>query len=189
LLVSDEIHCELSFDHPHIPAITLDESVRNRTITLMSPAKICNMPSLPIAFAIIPDPDLRNSFQAHGYALAHPGSLEYEACAAAYSECDEWKAGLLEYLKGNRDLLEREIASRFPGARMPHIEATAIAWIDFRPLGIHDAYHFFYDNAKVVLSDGKVFSGEGFVRLNFGCRRAIILEALDRMESAVKNRG
>ena len=186
LLVSDEIHNELSFDRLHIPAVTLGDSVRNRSITLMSPAKICNMPSLPIAFAIIPNPEIRKSFQTHGYALSHPGSLEHAACIASYSECDDWKAELVDYLKGNRDLLEREIASRFPGAIMPRIEATAIAWIDFRPLGIRDPYHFFYENAKVVLSDGKGFAGEGFVRLNFGCRRAMLIEALDRMENAVK---
>jgi cystathionine beta-lyase len=186
LLVSDEIHCEIAFDRPHIPAITVNRSRRDRTITLMSPAKICNMPSLPIAFAIIPDPEVRKSFQDHGYALAHPGSLEYAACAAAYSECDDWKAALLSYLRGNRDLLEREIAARFPGAIMPRIEATAIAWIDFRPLGIRDPHAFFLENAKVALSDGKGFSGEGFVRLNFGCRRAMLLEALERMERAIK---
>jgi len=65
--------------------------------------------------------------------------------------------------------------------------ATYLAWLDARGLGVKNAARFFED-AGVGLSDGALFgeAGRGFVRLNFGCPRALLEEALQRMERAVR---
>jgi cystathionine beta-lyase len=46
---------------------------------------------------------------------------------------------------------------------------------------------FFEKQAKVALNEGITYGtgGEGFVRLNFGCPRSILVEALERMEAAL----
>ena len=67
-----------------------------------------------------------------------------------------------------------------PGLAMTHVEATYLAWIDARGLGSDDPVQLF-EAAGVGLSDGKEFGGEGYVRLNFGCPRALLGEALGRM--------
>lgn len=184
ILVSDEIHCELVFDRPHTPIVTTGDIALERSITFMSPGKTYNVPGIPVAFAIIPDKGLKKRFEAAGYALPHPGALNYEVCRAAYADGAEWREQLLDYLRGNRDYLEREIKRRFPKAVYTHAEGTYLMWLDFRPLGMQDAYQFFYDRARIVFSNGKDFGADGFVRLNFGCRRDVLSEALDRLEEA-----
>ncbi|WML32843.1 PatB family C-S lyase [Clostridium sp. OS1-26] len=189
ILVSDEIHCELILEGRHTPIVTTGDIALERSITFMSPGKTYNIPGIPIAFAIIPNPELRKRFESAGYAIAHPGTLSYEACAAAYGKSGEWKQALIKYLRDNRDYLENELKRRFPKIFYTHVEGTYLIWLDFRPLGIENPYQFFYDNAKVVFSDGGQFGKEGFVRFNFGCRRAVLEKALNRIEEALKNRG
>jgi cystathionine beta-lyase len=77
---------------------------------------------------------------------------------------------LIDYLRGNRDLLEAFFLEQLPQFGISHVEATYLAWIDVRGLGNRSGAAFF-DAAGVRLSDGGPFQGEGFVRLNFGCPR------------------
>ena len=67
---------------------------------------------------------------------------------------------------------------------MNKVEATYLAWLDVRDLKLDDALSFF-EEAGVGLSDGEEFGGPGFMRLNFGCPRAILKEAWDRIAQAV----
>jgi len=66
-------------------------------------------------------------------------------------------------------------------------EATYLAWLDCRNAGpaAPDPFTFFLEKARVALSDGALFGAGGFVRLNFGCPRSILTEALDRMSLAL----
>ena len=75
-----------------------------------------------------------------------------------------------------------------PGLAMTHVEATYLAWIDARRTGIKQPANFF-EQAGVGLSDGTDFGTPGFVRLNFGCSRVLLKEALRRMRSALVERG
>ncbi|MFT8313351.1 MAG: PatB family C-S lyase [Clostridium sp.] len=186
ILVSDEIHCELIFDRPHVPIVTTGDIALQRSITLMSPGKTYNIPGVPIAFAIIPNRELKKRFEAAGYAMPHPGVLNYEVCRAAYGDSEMWKKELINYLRNNRDYIEKELSSRFPDVIYTHVEGTYLTWIDFRPLGIENPFQFFYEKAKVVFSNGKDFGQDGFVRLNFGCSRQLLKEAFHRIEDAVR---
>jgi cystathionine beta-lyase len=76
--------------------------------------------------------------------------------------------------------------NQMPGCRLYPIESTYLAWIDVRNTGLDDPVHFF-EAAGVGLSDGKYFGQKGFVRLNFGCPKAILEKGLNRMETALKN--
>jgi cystathionine beta-lyase len=67
---------------------------------------------------------------------------------------------------------------------MNHVEATYLAWIDARELGVSDP-HAFFEQAGVGLSNGAEFGVPGFVRLNFGCSRATLELAFDRMAAAI----
>jgi cystathionine beta-lyase len=69
------------------------------------------------------------------------------------------------------------------------VEATFLAWLDCRESGIRgNPQQFFLEQARVALNDGATFGpgGEGYVRLNFGCRRAVLVEALERMREALE---
>ena len=189
LIVSDEIHCEFVFEGSHIPLFTLGEEMGVDTITVSSCAKICNMPMLPIAFAVIPNASLREKFKESTHGLyGHGSTLHSIAMEKAYDgSCAQWKKELLAYLKDNRDYVEQRIA-RIPGLSVTHNEATYLAWIDCTETGLEDPYTFFREKALVFLNNGEDFGDSRFVRLNFACPRSQLKEGLDRMENALNRR-
>jgi cystathionine beta-lyase len=186
VLCSDEIHCDLLLDPlDHTPAAVATDDTADLVITLMSPSKTFNLPGLNFAFAIIAAPELRTRFAAAGRGLLpYPGCFALAAAEAAYRHGGPWLAELLEYLRGNRDLVERFVAKSLPGVRMTHVEATYLAWLDVRGLDLHDAMQACLD-AGVALSPGAAFGDPGFLRLNFGCSRDTLQEALRRLQSAL----
>jgi putative C-S lyase len=188
VVVSDEIHAELLLDEgkPHVPIASLAPEVSRRTVTLASPNKAFNFPGAGCAWAIAEDPALRRAMSADHHATVHDASVfGYIGALAAYREGDAWLAAQLDYLRGNRDRVERAIAA-MPGLAMAHVEATYLAWIDATALGVQDAAaHFLAHGA--ALSPGEQFGAPGYVRLNFGTQRARLESALTRMASAVSS--
>jgi cystathionine beta-lyase len=190
VVCSDEIHNGLILApyRRHRLFATLSPALAERTITLLAPSKTFNIPGLGCAFAIIPDSGLRRSFRAamHGI-VPHVNALGMVATEAALSSCDDWHAALLDYLRGNLRAVERAVAG-LPGLDMRPVEATYLAWIDAREFasdhGIVNPAHWFEQHG-LGLSDGADFGAPGFVRLNFGTRRALLDEALARLAQAV----
>lgn len=192
LICSDEIHSDLVFDgHAHVPVASLSPEIARRTITLMAPSKTFNIAGLSCSFAIIQDPELRSQFVKGQQGLVHGVNLlGLVAAHAAYAGGQEWLDQLLEYLKGNRDLLTRFVREEMPGVSVFSAEGTYLAWLDCREAGLtQHAGETFLKKARVGLNDGEAFGagGEGFVRLNFGCPRPMLLEALERMKRALPN--
>ena len=186
VLCSDEIHNGLILDRDkrHLPVASLDRKVADRTVTLMSASKTFNLPALGCAYAIASNADLRAKIKrAMAGIVHHVGLMGYVATEAAYRQGKDWQIALLDYLRGNRDLVEREIA-KMPGLRIGHAEATYLSWIDARALHAEDAMKCFED-AGVGLYDGALFGTPGFLRLNFACPRALLEQALERMAHAV----
>ena len=189
VLCSDEIHCDLILDDlPHVPTALLGEAVARRTVTLMAPSKTYNMPGLGISIAIIPDPELRTRFtRAAAGIVAEVNTLAYTACEAAYRDCEPWRQALLAYLRGNRDFILDFVARELPGVSIEApIEATYLAWLNVSALKLADPIAHF-EAAGIGLSDGAFFGVPrgSHVRLNFGCPRATLTEALARMQRAV----
>jgi cystathionine beta-lyase len=186
-LVSDEIHCGLVLDQDksHVPAASLGLAIAARTVTLMSASKTFNLPALGCAFAIVSDRELRARLERTMAGIVHHiGAMGLFATLAAYRDGREWQLALLDYLRGNRDLVETSIA-RMPGLRVFHAEATYLAWLDARQVPGADAFRRFED-AGVGLYDGALFGAPGFLRLNFACPRLLLEEALARMRSALE---
>ncbi|MEJ2219767.1 MAG: PatB family C-S lyase [Desulfobacterales bacterium] len=186
IICSDEIHCGMLLDEDktHLPTAMLDPDVAQRTITLMSPSKTFNLPGLGCAFAVISDEKLRSRFVlAKSGIVPLVNAMGFAAAEAAYRDCADWHAGLLEYLRGNRETVAQAVAD-MPLLSMAPIEATYLAWIDVRAADLANPVRFFED-AGVGLQDGIEFDGPGFVRLNFGCQRPLLEEALDRMKAAL----
>ena len=190
VICSDEIHCDLLFRGvQHLPIASLDAEIANHTITLIAPSKTFNIAGLQCSVAIIQNADLRKKFKAARVDLVNEVNiLGLVAALAAYREGQEWLDELLVYLEANRDLLVQYVSEQMPGIRMGKPEATYLAWLDCRQAGIPGNPHkFFLEQAKVAVNDGVTFGrgGEGFVRLNFGCPRSTLLEALDKMRAAL----
>jgi cystathionine beta-lyase len=188
IICSDEVHCDLILDDKkHVPTATLNSEISANTITLMSPSKTFNVPGLNCALAIIPDKDLRARFLGTCKGIVPAtNALGYVACLAAYRDSEEWRRALIRYLRTNRDTVYEYINEKIPKLSMDRVEATYLAWINAERLKAPDVTTFF-EKAGVGISDGSHFQGKGYVRLNFGCPRTILLEALERMKSVVTN--
>ena len=187
ILCSDEIHngLILDTDKRHIPVASLGDEIAQRTVTLMSASKTFNLPALGCAYAVAANPEVRTKLKkAMAGIVHHVGLMGYVATEAAYRNGKEWQLALLNYLRGNRDLVEREIP-KMAGLRICHAEATYLSWIDARELHTDDPLSFFND-AGVGLYDGALFGTPGFLRLNFACPRSLLEKALERMARAVK---
>ncbi len=193
ILCSDEIHCDLILDPtlPHLPTALVAPDHAARTITLMAPSKTYNVPGLGTSFAIIPDSTLRAHFvRATAGIVAEVTTLGFAACEAAYRDSEAWRQNLLAYLRGNRDFLLDFIRRELPGISIEApIEATYLAWLNVSALGLIDPVGHF-EKHGVGLSDGAFFgSPRGrHVRINFGCPRATLAEALHRIKVALTAR-
>jgi cystathionine beta-lyase len=195
VICSDEIHSELLLGGARqVPLASLSPDIARRTITLVSASKTFNVVGLFCGFAIIPDSELRSRYRkVLDHLGLHANSLGLIAAEAALSgSCDSWLGELREYLTSNRDYVVDFVAKELAGIRVTVPEATYLAWLDCDELvrsskGGPDPQRFFLRQAKVALNRGAEFGpgGEHFVRLNFGCPRSTLTEALQRMKAAL----
>jgi cysteine-S-conjugate beta-lyase len=195
VICSDEIHSELLLGAAeHVPVAAIDPRIAENSITLIAPSKTFNIPGLFCGFAIIPNKDLFGRYKKTVESLAmHVSNLGLSAAQVAFSgECDEWLAALRAYLTTNRDTLVTFVEQELPGVKVTRPDATYLAWLDCNALidaGVIQGSpaEFFLKQARVGLNNGADFGegGQGFVRLNFGCPRATLLEALSKIKAAL----
>ena len=193
IICSDEIHCDLLFQgHSHTPIASLDPEIAQHTITLISPTKTYNLPSVGCGFAIIQNEELRKRYlKAKAGLMPSVNLLGFVAAQAAYQFGDNWLEQLLAYLEANRDYLISTIEQEFPEIQIGRPEGTYLAWLDCRQTGIEgNPYNYFLKKGRVAFNDGETFGngGQGFVRLNFGCPRSTLTEALNRLRLALNSR-
>lgn len=195
-ICSDEIHSELLLGGAkHTPIAALSPEIAEKTITLISPSKTFNTAGLFCGFAVIPNQGLRERYQKTVQQMTlHVSSLGLVATQAAFSgACDDWLDELLVYLTANRDFLVEFVRENIPGMRLTVPEATYMSLLDCSLLvesgRITDSpFDYFLKVAKVALSDGATFGpgGEGTVRLNFGCPRSLLEQALLRIKASLR---
>ena len=188
IICSDDIHCDLILNgKPHIPIASLNEEVAQCSITLMAPSKTFNIAGLDTAFAVIPNPKMRKQYSEFMYGLVgHVNIIGTQAAIAAYKYGEPWRLELIEYLQKNNQLIQERIDS-IKGISMRPVEATYLAWVNVEKLKLDNPQKYF-EEFGVGMSAGAEFGDNRYVRLNFGCQRSLLIEALNRIEKAVKKR-
>ena len=190
IMVSDEIHCDLVIDRTasHYPTAAACPDMARRTVTLMSGSKTWNLAGLNCSFAVIPDEDMRGLFKASSQSIVPMvPPLAFEATLAAYRDGQPWRQELLDYLADNFQLIKDTLGA-VDGLQVEPIQATYLAWIDATALGLDDTKGFFEEHG-VGLSSGEQFGQPQYVRMNFACPRATLIEGLQRMQAAVATLG
>ena len=192
IVVSDEIHGDLVlYDHRHIPFASISDEFAMNSITCVAPSKTFNLAGLQVSNIIIPNPKLSAAFKTalEKSALSRPNLFAIEAAEAAYNYGDEWLDQLISYIEGNHRLLEEYVKSRIPRLRVIKSQASYLAWLDCRDLHMNTEglKSFMEKGARLGLNQGYIFGqgGEGFVRINLGCPRSLVREALKRLDKAV----
>lgn len=187
VICSDEIHCDLVLDKArrHIPLASLSNEIAARTVTLLAPSKTFNIAGLACSAAVIPDSKLRSHFKRSIEGLM-PGVnlLGFVAAEAAYREGHGWRSGLLDHLVSNRDLIIRWAEGK-KQVNISAPEATYLAWLDLRSTGYEKPAQWLLQETGVALSEGSDFGLPGFARLNFGCSRQQLEQALARLNDAL----
>ena len=195
LILSDEIHSDLIYTGRHTPLASLDPAIAARTITCVAPSKTFNTAGLQASTIIFSNPALYTPFAAAVQALhlAKSNVLGITALQAAYKHGEPWLEELLPYLAANASLLVKTLAEKAPKIRVHLPEGTYLAWLDCRDLGLTqpELRSFFAQEARVGLNDGATFGaqGAGFMRFNFGCPKATLLEGLARIAAAYAHHG
>ena len=190
IICADEIHCDLLLENSsHLPIASLSPEIAKRCITLMAPSKTFNIAGLYCGFAIIQNPSLRKQYQLAAQGIMpEVNLLGFTAALAAYKNGETWHKELMVYLNGNRNFFTDYVQEHLPMLRTTIPEGTFLAWLDCSATGIIGNQHeFFLNHAKVALNDGQRFGqgGNDFVRLNFGCSRSTLTQALMQMKFAL----
>ena len=192
LVISDEIHADLTLPpYKHHPFATVSPAAASNSVTFMAPSKTFNMPGVQSSFAIVPDDTLRARFQqfmeAGEFCEGH--LFAYIGCKAAFEHGEEWLNQLLAYIQGNIDFTESYLRQHIPAIGMIRPQASFLVFLDYRQLGLEQEAleRLFADKARLALNTGTTFGepGRGFMRLNVGCPRAALKQALDQLAEAV----
>ncbi len=186
-VLSDEIHCELIHKgYEYIPYATIDPEA----VVCCSPSKAFNTAGLQTANIVCPDTEILNLIDRaiNDNEVCDINPFGVVALEAAYNDGGEWLDALNNYLEDNYLCLRETIGSAFPQLRICDSQATYLAWIDIRPLGISsdNLDKLLRENGKVHINSGTMYAGDGYIRINYACPRLRLAEALRRMTGILK---
>ena len=189
LIVSDEIHSDIIFKgHKHIPLASINEDIKNITVSCYSASKTFSLAGLIASVIVIPNKDMNDKFKEY-LRVWHVSVnvLGKVALEAAYQYGEDYLNQLNDYLESNRDFLVDYLSKHTPKIKPIKPEGTYLVWLDCRELNLNDKeLKDFFTNAGVELNEGNAYgdAGKGFMRFNIGCPRETLIEGLERIKNA-----
>lgn len=210
-VISDEIHADLSYAK-HLSMAEVAKDFPIQCAVCMAPSKTFNVAGEHFSVVVTRDEELRNRMEAmkEQNRIGETSFFSTTVALAAYRHGYDWLMELIPYLEGNAALIESYLSDHCPGLAFVKPNASFVGLIDcsqvlpllqedekahpelydpkLSPMG-GTASRFFGIRARVCCNDGTWFGGgdayRGFVRFNYGVRRASVLEAIRRMAEAV----
>ena len=192
IVISDEIHADLAlYGRRHIPFCSVNEAAARVGMIFGGPTKAFNLAGLSgTAFCVIPDERKRERYLGtlRAAKLDEPSIPTIVGLIAAYTSDSGWLPALKEYLQGNIDCVMEFFEVNNLGIKPIRPQASFLVWLDCRAVGLSqdELLSRFRDDAGVFLSNGASYGtgGEGFVRLNVGCPRRVLQDALSHIRAA-----
>lgn len=192
LVISDEIHAEMTYPQfRHHPFATVSEEAAACSVTFMAPSKTFNIAGIVSSYALVPDSRIREKF----YSFLEAGELNagtifaFTATKAAYTYGAEWLQQMRSYVIENVNFVDEYLKKNIPQIKVYRPQASFLVWLDCRELKLAqpELVQLFEDKAGLALNDGTMFGkeGEGFMRLNIGCPRSILNQALESLKKAI----
>ena len=193
IVISDEIHCDMAHKGvKHHPFASVSDRAANCSITFGAPSKTFNIAGIVSSYCVVPNEELRRPFfeWLDANELSEPTIFSPIATIAAFKYGEEWRRQMLEYIEANIDFVDNFLQTRIPQIKALRPQASFLIWLNCRALNLdHDALvRLFVDGARLALNDGEMFGqeGRGFMRMNIASPRAVLQDALERLEKAVK---
>jgi cysteine-S-conjugate beta-lyase len=193
LVISDEIHQDLVLNPNlrHVPFASLSPEFAQNSITCTAPSKTFNLPGLQSGNVFIPNQRLRQEFVRQYDRNVFPlvNVLGMVAAEAAYTHGEPWLEDLLTYLRGNHARFAAAVNGATSKVRVLPADSLYLAWMDCRGLGLtpEELDRFMLLRARLWLEKGQKFGvdGHGYMRVNLGCPRSTVDEAIRRLTSAL----
>ncbi len=192
IVISDEIHCDMAlWDNTHIPFATVSNEAADCSITFGSPSKTFNIAGIVSSYAIVPNKSIRDHFfdWLAANELNEPHLFAPIATIAAFKQGEEWRKAMLAYVQDNIDFVIDYCAKYLPQIKPLRPQASFLVWLDCRELHLSQPQlvDLFVGKAHLALNDGEIFGveGVGYMRLNVGCPRATLQQALDQLHDAI----
>ncbi len=186
-ILSDEIHAPLVMPgYEFVSILDIDEAPDAVVVT--SASKSFNLAGLKAAVVATKKESSELITQLRQPFVEGPTHMGTIAHVAAYRHADQWLADVNKDIDRNRHLLTELVNQYLPGASYRPVEATYLAWVDCRPLGLGDnPGQVFLEKGKVAFSQGHVFGpgGEGHIRVNMATSPEILTEAFRRASLAL----
>lgn len=192
LVVADEIHAEMAYPlFRHYPFAKVSPEAEACSITFMAPSKTFNIAGIVSSYAIVPNEQLRRKF----YDFLQAGELSdgtifaYTATTAAYTYGAEWLQQMRSYVIENVRTVDSFLKKYLPKIKAYPPQASFLIWLDCRELNLsqENLVDLFKNKAGLALNDGTMFGpgGEGHMRMNVGCPKRIVEDALNAIKKAV----
>lgn len=190
-IIDDEIHNDLVFEKDRFITLGRIAGAGERSLVCTAITKTFNLADLQVSNIIIPNEEIRSRFQAclerHHVA---PHAFSEAALLGAYEDSEDWLDELLVYIKGNIDYFCDRVHKTMPLLQVVPAEGTYLLWLNCGALGIcgDELKRFFVEDCGLAVNPGTDYGSrwDQFVRFNMACPRAIVVEALDRLEAGIK---
>jgi cystathionine beta-lyase len=191
-VIADEIHAPLTLPGAtHVPWLEVSDAARSCGFALTSASKAFNLAGLKAAMLVTASERARTAADRLPPLADRAGLLGVVAAEVAFAEGDAWLDAVLARLDANRALLDDLLNERLPEVVWTPPQATYLAWLDCRALGLgDDPAGAFLERGRVALSPGPNYgrSGAGYARLNFGTSAEMVDDMVRRMSDAVRGR-
>lgn len=194
IVISDEIHSDIILkNHKHTPFASISKEFCKNTITCMAPTKTFNLAGLQSSFLVMSNPYYYEVMDRAFSTLdiKRNNAFSLVATEAAYNYGEDWLDELIKYIEDNVDFAIEYIKTNIPKLKVKKPEGTYLLWVDFNSLNVDekDLKDALINKGRVALSSGSSFGigGGGYYRINLACPRAMVLEALKRIEFAINS--
>lgn len=195
MVISDEIYADLKlFGVTHTPFASICEEFDKNTITCTSASKTFNLSGLQVATVMLPNKEMKEKYDLTLYKQQtyRNNAFSVVANTIAMNECMDWYKQVVQYIECNVKFACDFINNNIPGITVEIPQCTYLLWLDCRGLNMNgeELAEFMVKDAKLALNDGRIFGigGEGFMRLNAGCSRKVLEDALNQLKDAVLNK-
>lgn len=194
-IISDEIHSDIVFSpNKHLPISSISEKAAEISFVFMAPSKTFNIAGLSTSFVVIQNTKLYKKYEKKldAFHLWQGNIFGNVATQAAYSKKGaEWLDEMLDYVEGNINYVIDFINERIPKIFVHKPEATYLLWFDMKEYGMthKELTDFFINDVGIAINQGRIFGsgGDGYIRMNAATSKAVVENAMLKLEVAISN--
>lgn len=193
LIISDEIHCDLTFpEKKYTPFLSLSSDISENIVMCVSASKAFNIAGLQASAIIVKNQKLKKIINRsiNTDEIAEPNAFAIDSMVAAFNDGAEWLDALKHYLYNNYITVSNYLEKNIPMLSLIKSDATYLAWIDCSKIcdNTEELCLFIRKHTGLILSSGHLFgiNGNGFIRLNFATNRELLFQGLQDLKKGIE---